>query len=186
MLVYNVGKTAAPRLVTTGLRNCVSLTVQPATGALWCTTNERDGLGDDLVPDYFDAHSLRRLLRMALVLPRRQPGPAAPGRAADLAGQALLPEVLYQAHSAALSMTFYTASGGTLPRSPDEYVGDAFVAFHGSWNRRIRTGYKLVRVHMNQDWPDGGYQDFSPASSSTMPGSGAGRWPPRSSPTAPC
>jgi len=70
-----------------------------------------------------------------------------------------VPDVLYQAHSAALNMIFYTASSGR-SAFPASYVGDAFAAFHGSWNRSLRTGYKLVRVHMDHGLPTGEYEDF--------------------------
>lgn len=63
------------------------------------------------------------------------------------------------AHSAALGMTFYVAHSGKSAFPPD-YVGDAFVTFHGSWNRSLRTGYKLVRVRMKNGEPTGEYQDF--------------------------
>jgi glucose/arabinose dehydrogenase len=70
-----------------------------------------------------------------------------------------VPDVLYQSHSASLSMTFYQASSGKFA-FPPEYVGDAIVGFHGSWNRSLRTGYKLVRVHMKNGNPVGDYEDF--------------------------
>jgi hypothetical protein len=78
---------------------------------------------------------------------------------ADLAGKVSVPDVLYQSHSAALSMTFYQASAGKFA-FPKDYVGDAIVGFHGSWNRSLRTGYKLVRVHMKNGEPAGDYEDF--------------------------
>lgn len=77
----------------------------------------------------------------------------------DLAGKAIVPEVLEQAHSASLQMTFYTATNGTAA-FPQEYQGDAFVALHGSWNRATRTGYKLARIHLNDGVPTGQYVDF--------------------------
>jgi hypothetical protein len=81
------------------------------------------------------------------------------GERPDLAGKATVPDVLEQAHSASLQMSFYTASNGSAA-FPSEYRGDAFVALHGSWNRATRTGYKLVRVLLNNGVPTGRYDDF--------------------------
>ena len=101
----------------------------------------------------------RRLLRLALVLPRQLRGPALEGRAARLAGKATVPDVLLQSHSASLEMCFYTATGGPAA-FPAEYLGDAFAAEHGSWNRSTRTGYKVIRVRMKNGVPTGEYDDF--------------------------
>ena len=88
-------------------------------------------------------------------------GSGAPGRiyATDLRDQVITPDVLYQAHSAALTLTFYTASSGRAA-FPAEYVGDGFAVFHGSWNRGFRTGHKIVRVRMKDGVPTGEYEDF--------------------------
>ena len=77
----------------------------------------------------------------------------------ELRGKVLVPDVPYQSHSASLGLTFYTASTGK-SAFPAGYVGDAFAAFHGSWNRSLRTGYKLVRVKMKDNQPSGDYEDF--------------------------
>jgi hypothetical protein len=81
------------------------------------------------------------------------------GERPDLAGKAIVPDVLEQAHSASLQMTFYTANNGPAA-FPPQYQGDAFVALHGSWNRATRTGYKIVRIRLNDGVPSGGYEDF--------------------------
>jgi glucose/arabinose dehydrogenase len=81
------------------------------------------------------------------------------GERPDLAGQAIVPDVLFQSHSAPLEMVFYTCRKG-VAAFPAEYYGDAFVAFHGSWNRSRRTGYKVVRVRLNHGVPTGEYDDF--------------------------
>jgi len=159
VLVIGVAKPSEPVLYATGIRNCVSLTVQPANGALWCTTNERDGLGDDLVPDYSTRVKRGDFYGWPWYYMGSNQDPRLKGDRPDLSGKVSVPDVLYQSHSASLSMTFYTASGGT-STFPAAYVGDAFVAFHGSWNRSLRTGYKLVRVHMNHGEPTGDYEDF--------------------------
>lgn len=153
---------AAPRDAqpfATGVRNCVSLTLQPANGALWCTTNERDALGDDLVPDYSTRLTQGGFYGWPWYYFGAHQDPRHSGERADLADKALVPDVPYQAHSAALSMTFYVANAGK-SAFPDAYAGDAFVAFHGSWNRSLHTGYKLVRVRMNGGVPTGEYEDF--------------------------
>jgi glucose/arabinose dehydrogenase/cytochrome c2 len=159
VLVFDAKSPAAPKLYATGLRNCVSLTAQPATGALWCTTNERDALGDDLVPDYSTRLTAGGFYGWPWYYLGSHQDPRLKDQRPDLNGQVLVPDVLYQSHSAALNLTFYTASTGK-SAFPAEYVGDAFAAFHGSWNRSLRTGYKLVRVRMKNNLPTGDYEDF--------------------------
>jgi glucose/arabinose dehydrogenase/cytochrome c2 len=159
VLVFDTKSPAAPKLYATGLRNCVSLTVQPATGALWCTTNERDALGDDLVPDYSTRLTQGGFYGWPWYYLGSHQDPRLKDQRPDLNGKVLVPDVLYQSHSAALNLTFYTASSGK-SAFPAEYLGDAFAAFHGSWNRSLRTGYKLVRVRMKDNLPTGDYADF--------------------------
>jgi glucose/arabinose dehydrogenase/mono/diheme cytochrome c family protein len=159
VLEFDAAKPGAPRIYATGIRNCVGLTVQPSTHALWCTTNERDALGDDLVPDY----STRVLEGHFYGWPWYYIGdhedPRHKGERPDLAGKVSVPDVLYQAHSASLNLMFYSASAGK-SAFPAQYVGDAFVTFHGSWNRSLRTGYKIVRLRMAKGEPTGEYEDF--------------------------
>ena len=159
VLEFDAAAPAAPRLYASGIRNCVSLTVQPVNGALWCTTNERDAIGDDLVPDYSARVKRGSFFGWPWYYMGSNEDPRLKGERPDLAGRVSVPDVLYQSHSAALSMTFYEASGGK-SAFPSAYVGDAFVGFHGSWNRSLRTGYKLVRVHMKNGEPTGDYEDF--------------------------
>jgi hypothetical protein len=146
-------------IFATGLRNCVSVRVEPRTGTPWCVVNERDSLGDNLPFDYatrvkdggyygwpwwyIGDHEDKR------------PKSARP----DLAGKAIVPDVLFQAHSAPLGLAFYTAGRG-VAAFPANYDGDAFVTLHGSWNRAQRTGYKLVRVKLKNGTPVGTYEDF--------------------------
>jgi glucose/arabinose dehydrogenase/cytochrome c2 len=155
----NAGKARKGRLYATGIRNCVGLTVQPVTGALWCTTNERDGLGDDLVPDYSTRVQQGGFYGWPWYYLGNHEDPRLKGQRPDLAGKAIVPDVLYQAHSAPLNLIFYDANSGT-SAFPEEYVGDGFVAFHGSWNRAQRTGQKVVRLRMNHGVPTGEYDDF--------------------------
>jgi glucose/arabinose dehydrogenase len=167
VLVADVGETThGPRaaaatlaVYASGIRNCVSLTIQPATGALWCTTNERDGLGDDLVPDYSTRVEPGHFYGWPWYYLGANEDPRLRGARPDLQHEVTIPDVLYQSHSAALNMTFYTATSGA-SAFPAQYVGDGFAAFHGSWNRSSRTGYKLVRVLMKNGIPTGEYQDF--------------------------
>jgi len=150
---------ATPKVFATGIRNCVSLTVQPATGALWCTTNERDRLGDNLVPDYSTRVSEGEFFGWPWFYLGSNEDPRLKGERPDLKDHVQKPDVPFQAHSAALNLTFYTASSGK-SAFPKEYVGDGFAALHGSWNRTFRTGHKLVRVLMKDGVPTGRYQDF--------------------------
>ena len=159
VLVFDAAAPAAAKVYAAGLRNCVGLTVQPATAALWCTTNERDALGDDLVPDYSTRVRSGGFYGWPWYYMGSNEDPRLKNDRPDLRGKVLVPDVPYQAHSASLGLTFYTASQGK-SAFPANFVGDAFAAFHGSWNRSLRTGYKLVRVHMKNDQPTGDYEDF--------------------------
>jgi glucose/arabinose dehydrogenase len=159
VLEFDAAAPSTPTLYATGIRNCVSLTMQPANGALWCTTNERDALGDDLVPDYSTRVTRGGFYGWPWYYIGAHEDPRLKGDRPDLAAKVSVPDVLYQSHSAALSMTFYEAGAGKYA-FPSSFVGDAFVGLHGSWNRSLRTGYKLVRVHMKNGEPTGDYEDF--------------------------
>ncbi len=159
VLVFDAAAPGLPVIHASGIRNCVGLTVQPANGSLWCTTNERDGLGDDLVPDYSTRVARGTFYGWPWYYIGSHEDPRLKGDRPDLAGKVAVPDVLYQSHSAAVGMTFYAANSGK-SAFPTSYVGDAFVAFHGSWNRSLRTGYKLVRVRMMHGEPTGEYEDF--------------------------
>jgi glucose/arabinose dehydrogenase len=143
------------RVVATGIRNCSGLTVQPATGALWCAVNERDGLGDDLPPDYATRVVDGAFYGWPWYYIGAHEDPRHKGERPELAGRVTTPDVLFQPHSAPLGITFYEGDA-----FPAEYKGDAFVAFHGSWNRAKRTGYKVVRLLMKDGKPTGVYEDF--------------------------
>jgi glucose/arabinose dehydrogenase len=158
VLVFDVGATKG-KVFATGIRNCVGLTVQPANGEVWCTTNERDGLGDDLVPDYSTRVKQGGYYGWPWYYMGNHEDPRHKGARPDLAGKATVPDVLYTAHSAADNLTFYTATSGA-SAFPKEYVGDGFAVLHGSWNRAFRTGHKIVRVRMKNHVPTGEYEDF--------------------------
>ena len=147
------------KLFATGIRNCVGLTMQPATGDLWCTVNERDNLGNDLVPDYSTRVKEGGFYGWPWYYLGDHEDPRLKGERPDLAGKAIVPDVLYTAHSAALSLAFYPQSTGK-SAFPPEYVGDGFATLHGSWNREVRAGHKVVRVRMKDDVPTGEYEDF--------------------------
>ncbi|MFB2834856.1 PQQ-dependent sugar dehydrogenase [Floridanema evergladense] len=143
-----------------GLRNPVGLDFHPQTKELYTTVNERDGIGDDLVPDF-----LTRIRQgefygwpFAYLTPNRlDPRRTTNGKSErpDLAAKTLTPDVLFQAHSAALGLKFY--DGKTFPQ---KYQNGAFVAFRGSWNRGQGTGYKIAFVPFNNGRPVGHYEDF--------------------------
>jgi glucose/arabinose dehydrogenase len=143
------------RVFASGLRNCVGMAAHPATGDLWCSTNERDELGDDLVPDYVTRIRDRSFFGWPWFYIGANEDPRHRGERPDLKDKVTVPDVLVQAHSASMNMAFYDGS-----QFPGEYRGDAFVAQHGSWNRAKRTGYKVIRVRLKDGAPTGEYEDF--------------------------
>jgi glucose/arabinose dehydrogenase/mono/diheme cytochrome c family protein len=159
VLVYEVGANKSGKIFASGIRNCVSLEIQPKTGDLWCTTNERDLLGDDLVPDYSTRVKKGAFYGWPWYYMGNHEDPRLKGDRPDLASKVTVPDVPFQAHSAADNLIFYTATTGK-SAFPKEYVGDGFAVLHGSWNRAFRTGHKIVRVKMKNDEPTGEYEDF--------------------------
>jgi glucose/arabinose dehydrogenase len=143
------------RVFATGLRNCVGLAVHPSTGELWCSVNERDGLGDDLVPDYITRVPQGSLFGWPWYYLGPHEDPRRPGERPELASKITVPDVLIQAHSASMRIAFYNAT-----QFPAEYRSDGFAAQHGSWNRSKRTGYKVIRVRLKDGAPTGEYEDF--------------------------
>jgi glucose/arabinose dehydrogenase len=133
----------------------VGLAVHPETGDVYCSTNERDGLGDNLVPDYVTRVREGEFFGWPWRYMGDHVDPRWKGARPDLAGKVANPDVLIQPHSAPLGMTFYTGTA-----FPSEYRGSAFAALHGSWNRATRTGYKVVRIIMRDGQPTGDYEDF--------------------------
>ena len=159
VLVFEVGSDKPGRVFASGIRNCVGLTLQQETGELWCTVNERDMLGDDLVPDYSTRVKEGGFYGWPWYYMGNHEEPRLQDHRPDLAGKAIVPDVPYQAHSAALNLVFYPKNDGT-SAFPDAYVGDGFAVFHGSWNRAFRTGHKVVRVLIEEGKPTGDYEDF--------------------------
>jgi glucose/arabinose dehydrogenase len=143
------------KVFATGIRNCVGLAIQPSSGAPWCSTNERDGLGDNLVPDYVTRVRENAFYGWPWFYIGSNEDPRHVGERPDLKDKITIPDVLLQSHSASLGLTFYDGSS-----FPSEYRGDAFAAEHGSWNRSKRTGYKVVRIRLKDGIPTGEYEDF--------------------------
>ncbi len=143
------------RVFATGLRNCSGLSIRPGSDELWCVVNERDMLGDDLPPDYATHVKQHGFYGWPWYYIGSNVDPRHAGARPDLADKVLTPDVLIQAHSAPLGISFYDGA-----QFPAEYRGDAFVALHGSWNRARRTGYKVVRLKFKDGAPTGEYEDF--------------------------
>jgi len=143
------------RVFASGLRNCVGLAVHPLTDDLWCSTNERDDLGDDLVPDFLTRVRDGAFYGWPWYYLGANEDPRRRGERPDLKDKITVPDVLIQAHSASMGMIIYNGD-----QFPAEYRGDAFAALHGSWNRSTRTGYKLIRARLKDGVPSGEYEDF--------------------------
>jgi len=162
-----------------GIRNCVGEAINPTTGQLWCSTNERDNLGNHLVPDYVTSvkeggfygwpwyymggHQDPRLPEPCAngTGPNLQAAALTEDQAKDckrvnLASKVITPDVLVQPHMASLEVTFYPASAAF----PKDYAGNAFAAEHGSWNRLNRAGYEVIRIPIHNGHADGSYEDF--------------------------
>jgi glucose/arabinose dehydrogenase len=140
-----------------GIRNAVGIAFRPGTHELWMSTNERDELGDDLVPDYISHVEPGGFYGWPWFYIGAHPDPRYRGKHPELAAKSLIPDVLVQSHSATLNLCFYTGE-----QFPAQYRGDIFAAFHGSWNRTRRTGYKIVRVPFERASRKtrGEYEDF--------------------------
>lgn len=143
------------QIFATGLRNCSGLTVQPETGNLWCVVNERDALGDNVPSDYATHVQQGNFYGWPWYYLGDNEDPRLAGNRQDLAGDVTVPDVLFQAHSAPLNITFETGDGLGAALN-----GDAFVAMHGSWNRGQRTGYKIVSLDFKDGAATGEYTDF--------------------------
>jgi glucose/arabinose dehydrogenase len=144
------------RVFSTGIRNCVGMAVSAVSGTLWCSTNERDGLGDNVPPDYITRVREGAFYGWPWYYIGAHQDPRHSGERPDLNDKITVPDVLIEAHSASLGMTFYDAT-----QFPAAYRGNIFAAEHGSWNRSKRTGYKIIRVLMKDGAPTGEYEDFA-------------------------
>ena len=161
VMVFEVGnEEATGRLFANGIRNCVGLTVQPETGDVWCTVNERDQLGDDLVPDYSTRVTDGSFFGWPWYYMGNNEDPRHAGARPDLVGKITRPDVPYTAHSASVDLEFYPQNAQGNSAFPAEYAGDGFAVLHGSWNRAHRTGHKIVRLPIEDGEPTGEYIDF--------------------------
>jgi glucose/arabinose dehydrogenase len=146
------------RVYAWGIRNAVGIAVHPHSGELWASVNERDTLGDNLVPDYITHVREGGFYGWPFyyIGGHPDPDPNLKGKHPELKDKVIVPDVLLQSHFASLEMLFYEGA-----QFPGEYRGDVFAAEHGSWNRASRDGYEVVRVPLHQtDHATGEYEDF--------------------------
>ena len=142
-----------------GLRNCVGEAINPITGELWCSTNERDGLGNNLVPDYVTHVQEGGFYGWPWFYMGGPAGgkqdPRHPGKHPELQSRVLTPDILVNPHFASLEMLFYQGQ-----QFPAQFKGDGFACEHGSWNRAQRSGYEVIRLPMHNGRATGEYEDF--------------------------
>jgi len=144
------------RIYAYGVRNAVGLAISPKTGELWCSVNERDALGDNLVPDYITHVQEGGFYGWPWWYIGGHQDPRHSEKRPELKDKVITPDVLLHPHNASLEMTFYDGK-----QFPAEYRGDIFAAEHGSWNRSVRVGYELIRVPLHQTGrASGEYEHF--------------------------
>lgn len=155
--VFKINADGSMSEFASGIRNPVGIAFAPGTSNLYVVTNERDGLGDDLPPDYLTSVKQGGFYGYPYAYIGKNPdpvwGPKDPG---GKVASTITPDVLFHAHSAPTGLVFYTGSN-----FPAEYKNDAFVSLHGSWNDGNPTGYKVVRVHFQNGKPVNGYENFA-------------------------
>jgi glucose/arabinose dehydrogenase len=140
-----------------GIRNAGGgIAVNPKTGELWCSVNERDALGDNLVPDYITHVQEGGFYGWPWWYIGGHQDPRLQGKHPELKDKVIVPDVLLQPHNASLGFTFYEGQ-----QFPAEYKGDIFASEHGSWNKTVRVGYEVIRVPLHQSGhASGEYEDF--------------------------
>jgi glucose/arabinose dehydrogenase len=143
------------KVYAAGIRNPAGIAIQPQTGTVWCSTNERDNLGNNLVPDYITHVREGGFYGWPWYYMGGHPDPRLREKHPELKNKVIVPDVLLQAHNASLGLTFY--EGEQFPR---EYHGNIFAAEHGSWNRDPRAGYEVIRVPIENGKATGVYEDF--------------------------
>jgi glucose/arabinose dehydrogenase len=143
------------RVYASGIRNCVGEAIQPETGELWCSTNERDLLGDNLPPDYITHVQEGGFYGWPWYYTGGHQDPRHEGKHPELKDKVIVPDVLLQPHNASLGIVFYEGK-----QFPAEYKGQIFAAEHGSWNRATRAGYEVIRVQIEHGKATGAYEDF--------------------------
>ncbi|MGJ3264956.1 MAG: PQQ-dependent sugar dehydrogenase [Salinarimonas sp.] len=146
---------ANQRTWASGTRNPIGMALHPQTGALWAVVQEHDGLGDSVPPDFLTQVEEGGFYGWPYAYAGGLPQPTFAERAPEMVERTLTPDVLFEAHSAAMNLAFYDEDG-----FPEEYRGDAFVALKGSWNRADPTGYKVVRVLFENGEAEGSYENF--------------------------
>jgi glucose/arabinose dehydrogenase len=148
---------SAMRIYAYGIRNAGGgLAINPKTGELWCSVNERDALGDNLVPDYITHVQDGGFYGWPWWYIGAHQDPRHAGKHPELKDKIIVPDVLLQPHNASLGFSFYDGK-----QFPAEYQGDIFAAEHGSWNKAARAGYEVIRVPLHQSGhASGEYQDF--------------------------
>lgn len=142
-------------IFASGVRNVIGLRWYPSTDALWAAVQERDGLGDDLVPDYFTTIRRGGFYGWPYAYIGPNEDPRNKGQRPDLVKRTLIPDLLLGAHVAVLDALFYTGK-----QFPPTYQGGAFLAFHGSWNRSKRVGYSVAFVPFENGQPMSDPQEF--------------------------
>jgi glucose/arabinose dehydrogenase len=145
------------RVYAYGIRNAGGgIAIDPENGDLWCSVNERDALGDNLVPDYITHVQEGGFYGWPWWYIGEHQDPRHEGKRPELKDKAIVPDVLLQAHNASLELTFYEGK-----QFPEEYRGDIFASEHGSWNKAARAGYEVIRVPRHQTGKaNGEYEDF--------------------------
>jgi glucose/arabinose dehydrogenase len=144
------------RIYASGIRNAVGIAINPRTGELWASVNERDELGDNLVPDYITRVKEGGFYGWPWYYIGGNQDPKHKGKHPELKDKVIVPDVLLMPHNASLQMLFYEGK-----MFPPAYRGDVFAAEHGSWNRAARTGYEVIRVPLRgKDRATGEYEDF--------------------------
>jgi glucose/arabinose dehydrogenase len=140
-----------------GIRNAGGgIAINPKTGELWCSVNERDALGDNLVPDYITHVQEGGFYGWPWWYMGAHQDPRHKGKHPELKDKAIVPDVLLQPHFASLEFAFYEGQ-----QFPAEYKGDIFASEHGSWNKAVRVGYEVIRVPLHQTGKASGeYEDF--------------------------
>lgn len=142
-------------IYASGLRNPVGLSWAPGTNALWTAVNERDGLGDDLVPDYITGVKKGAFYGWPFAYIGQHEDPRLKGQNPDAVKKTIVPDVLLGAHTASLGLAFYTGKA-----FPAIYRGGAFIGQHGSWNRSEFVGYRVAFVPFKNGKPTGPPEDF--------------------------
>jgi glucose/arabinose dehydrogenase len=143
------------RVFASGLRNPNGMAWEPTTGALWTAVNERDHLGDDLVPDYITSVREDGFYGWPYSYFGKNEDPRQEGRRPDLVARAIVPDYALGSHTASLGLAFHNHSS-----FPERYRGGAFIGQHGSWNRSRFSGYKVVFVPFRDGKPAGPLEDF--------------------------